>query len=222
MLFKSKKKIEELPLEILSQNSSIEFIEAYNKLASNVIYLPIESKCKKIAVTSANYGEGKTTAAINLSISLASNLIDKKVLLIDADMRSSKVSEFIGDLAPASEAGLSDSLSQNNGSFAIVKTQIDNLDVIYAGSKINNPSGLINSDRMKNFLASLDDEYDYVIIDTPPINFVSDAILLIGRIDGYILSSRIKHSNVNAIDSATDVLEGVGAKVLGFIVSDVK
>lgn len=222
MLFKSKKLSEELPLEILSKNSAIEFKEAYNKLASNVIYLPLESECKKIAVTSANYGEGKTASAINLSIALAQNLIDKKVLLIDADMRLSKVGEFIGELSSVSETGLSDALANSGASFSVVKTGIENLDVIFAGSKLDNPSGLINSDRMKSFLSSLDGEYDYVIIDTPPLNVVSDAILLIGHIDGYILSTRIKHSKVTAIDAATDVLEGVGAKVFGFIVSDVK
>ena len=220
----NKKFCEEKALEILSIDSSFELKEAYNNLATNIIYLPIDDKCKKIAVTSSKYGEGKSSVAINLSVALASNLIDKKVLLVDADMRESHIKSFLSDKINfnGKNSGLSDYLLSSNSDVCIVKSHIENLDVISAGSPAINSAGLLNSDKMSEFISECEKNYDYIIIDTPPVNVVSDAILLIGRINGYILSAKAKHSTVPMVSSASDVLTSVGATVFGVVLTEAK
>ena len=216
------KTFEETCLSILDKDSSFELKEAYSNLATNVIYLPIEDKCKKIAVTSSKYGEDKSSVAINLAIALASTLIDKKVLLVDADLRNSHIGHFLADVVPgyAMESGLSEYLSGKDDKCNIKTTHIGNLDVVYAGESPINPAGLINSNKMNEFIASLDEKYDYVIIDTPPVNTVSDAILLVGRVNGYIIATKTNYSTVPMLSSASESLTMVGAQIFGVVLSE--
>lgn len=222
MLGKKNKLVEETSLYILDKDSSFELKEAYNNLATNVIYLPIDDKSKKIAVTSSNYGEGKSSVAINLAIALASSLIDKRVLLVDADLRTPHVGEFLADAVPgyAMESGLSEYLSGKEEKCNIKTTHINNLDVVFAGEGAINPAGLINSDKMNEFMANLDDTYDYVIIDTPPVKVVSDAILLVGRVNGYIIATKTNYSTVPMLSSASESLKMVGAQIFGVVLSE--
>ena len=219
---KKNKLAKEIPSSILNKNSPFELKEAYSNLATNVIYLPIEEKTKKIAVTSSNYGEGKSSVAINLAIALASTLIDKKVLLIDADLRTSHVGEFLADVLPeySAEKGLSEYLSSKDKKCNIKTSHIENLDVVFAGESSINPAGLLNSDKMHDFLTGLDSKYDYVIIDTPPVNVVSDSILLVGRVNGYIIAAKTNYSTVPMLSSASESLELVGAQIFGVVLSE--
>ena len=219
---KKNKLAQETCLSLLTNESSFEIKEAYNNLATNVIYLPIEDKSKKIAVTSSNYGEGKTTVAINLAIALASSLIDKKVLLIDADLRSSHVASFLASVCASDDKvdGLSEYLAGKGNTCNVKSTHVDNLDVIYAGEAPINPAGLINSDKMNELINTVSDKYDYVIIDTPPVNVVSDAILLVGRVNGYIIATKTNYTTVPMLSSASESLSMVGAQVFGVVLSE--
>ncbi len=221
-MFKKKNNFE-TPAEILTKNSSFKLKEAYNTLCTNVVYLPIEDKCKKLAVTSATYGEGKATVSINVASVLAGNMQDKRILLIDADMREAHVSEYIGDLLnDEALIGLSDYLSDDSAALNITSTVYPNLSFVSAGKPVLNPSGLLYSDKMKSMIEKLESEYDYIIIDTPPVCQYSDAILLLGRVNGYLLSARSNHSTVTSIDNAADVLTNAGAQIFGIVLSDVK
>lgn len=223
MLFK-RKNCDETKLEIINSSSSFALKEAYNTVAANILYLPIEANTKKIAVTSAVYGEGKTSVAINLAISLAMNLIDKKILLIDADMRSPRVADFMNlDInALSNKNGLSEFLSEKTDKPNIITTDVNNLDLVFAGTPPFNPAGLIRSDRMSQILLECEGKYDYVIIDTPPTTVVSDAVFLAGRVDGYVITTRAKYSVLSKIDSAERALSSAGASIFGMILTDSK
>ena len=167
--------------------------------------------------TSATYGEGKASLAINLAVALAYNLLDKKILLIDSDLRTAKVSEFV---LPDAKEGISNFLASDSSEPEIFKSEIKNLDVIIAGDAKSNPTGLLRSDKMGTALASLEEKYDYIIIDTAPINDYADALFLADRVSGYIVSTKKKVSSVSKIDFATDRIESAGAKVLGLVFSE--
>ena len=216
--FKSNKKNIESFSYILSDESEFELREAYNTLATNIMHLQLNDACKKIAVTSSTYGEGKSTLAINLAISLALNLLDKKVLLVDADLRTPHVKDFLSGIVTSSEnEGLSDFLSNDNSENFFTKSHIDNLDIVYAGSSVSNPAGLINSEKMSKFIAKCESQYDYVIIDTAPINVVSDAMSLAELVNGYVISLKKNVSTVPLLSEATDIISSVGATVLGVV-----
>lgn len=217
-MFKKKNIVEE-KLEIYSKDASSEIVEAYNSLVTNIIHFPIEKDCKVIAVTSATYGEGKSSIAINLALALAINLLDKRILLVDSDLRNSKIGEFINASSKEIVKGISDYLSGKDAEPVISKSDVSNLDVLYAGGAVDNPAGLIRSDKMGELLSSFEGKYDYVIIDTPPVNSFSDALLLSDRISGFVIATKKNNSSVAAIDNATDRIRSSGTEIFGFVFS---
>ena len=94
--------------------------------------------------------------------------------------------------------------------------------ILTAGAKNANPTKLIGSERMKRLLEACEDEFDYVIIDTPPVSVVTDAVLLNSIINGYILVSKMDYSNVNKMNECVTKLEQIGAEIYGMVLSDVK
>ena len=215
-MFKKKTYNEEFPVKF-SQEAPFEIVEAYNSLVSNIISVSAEEGMKSIAVTSAYYGEGKASLAINLSYALANILLDKKILLIDADLRTSKVSEM---LIPDAKSGISNYLYADAAAPEIQKSELQNLDVIVSGDVRSNPTGLLRSDKMGSILKDLEAKYDYIIIDTAPINDYADALFLADRVSGYIVSTKKKVSSISAIDVATTRIENAGAKVLGLVFAE--
>ncbi len=215
-MFKKKTYNEEFPVKY-SQEAPFEIVEAYNSLVSNIISLSSEEGFKSIAVTSAYYGEGKASLAINLAYALAHNLLDKKILLIDTDIRASYVSQM---LIPDAKIGISNYLSIDVTEPEIQKSDFSNLDVIVSGDVRSNPTGLLRSDKMGSVLKDLEAKYDYIILDTAPINDYADALFLADRVAGYIVSAKKKVSSVSAIDAATTRIENAGAKVLGLVFSE--
>jgi capsular exopolysaccharide synthesis family protein len=204
-------------LKLYSPDAPFEIIEAYNSLVTNIIRLSNEEHFKSIAITSAAYGEGKATVAINIATALAENLLDKKILLIDSDLRSSNVSEFLDF---SHNKGLSNYLSTDCDDPQILGTSRKNLDVIAAGDVKSNPTGLLRSDKMGGMLKALEDKYDYIIIDTAPVNDYADALFLADRVAGYIFSTKKKASSVSKIDLATARVESAGAKIIGFVFAE--
>ena len=222
-MFKRTKATEELLYDVFDSSASFELKEAYNSLCTNVLYSSNGEQSKRIVITASVYGEGKTTLAINLAAALASNLIDKKVLLIDADLRTPHIYDFVkSKISANSKAGLSEFLVGKADFPEIHNGDIENLSIIFAGAPTFNPAGLLNSVRMKEFLAKCAEDYDYVIIDTPPVNLVSDALLLIGGVDGYVIAVKNKFSKIPALDATQKALDSVGANILGIVLTEVK
>ena len=208
-------------LKIIDESTPFAVKEAFNSLATNVIYLPITDRCKKIAITSSVSGEGKTYISINLSIVLAKNLTDKKVLLIDMDIRSPRISKLFKSFSDSynSNEGLSEYLIGISDKPNIVSTNIPGLSILFAGGESSNPAGLINSQKMTEFLKKCEEEYDYIIIDTPPINIVSDATLLNDRVNGYIITTRSEYSTTRSLAVAEELLNSVGAHIFGVVLT---
>lgn len=218
----SNDKIDELRL--LDENTPFAINEAFRALYTKVMYLPIDDKCRKIALTSAFPGEGKTYVSINLALTLARSLENKKVLLIDADMRKPRVarilSRYVGS-DNAKDGGLSEFLAGIHETPNIIKTDIPNFSILFSGKESSNPIGLINTKRMNELIEKCSAEYDFIIFDTPPVNVVSDAILFADKINGYIMATRAEYSNINALSAAIDSIRNVGGEVFGVVLTSV-
>jgi len=204
---------------VLADDTSFEIKEAYNSVRTNIMFsLPNDDKCKVIIITSPSPGEGKTTTAVNISITLA--LAGSKVLLVDADMRKPKIHTYMD---VKNKTGLSGLLSN----FTPLKEVVNHsskyyLDFITAGIIPPNPTELLSSEEAHKTINGLKDHYDYIIIDTPPVNVVTDAVTLSKLADGLIIVTRQNVTTHQSIARAISNLEFADAKILGFILNDSK
>lgn len=201
---------------VLSDKSPWGIQEAYKVLRTNVLFsLPGEGH-RIIAVTSAFASDGKTTNAVNLAISLGK--LNKKVLLIDCDMRKPSVSGMLGLKAVP---GLSDVLAGmekvGNALQHAVPYQID---VIAAGSIPPDPTLLLQGSPMQNLLLASQELYDYVILDFPPVTTVTDAVLLADIVEGYLIVVRHGQTDYRAVIDTVDQLAFAKANIIGFIYND--
>jgi len=219
-LFKGKRKRGGPELKLLNPETPFAIRQAYKSLYTNILYLNIDSKCKKIAVTSPLPGECKSTVSANLALMLSENLEDKKVLLIDSDMRSPRVWSLFGTKRNAH--GLSEFLAGIDEEANFQQYNDSQLYLLTAGGQSVNPTKLIGSQRMKKLLEICEGTFDYVIIDTPPVNVVSDALLLSGVINGYVISSRSDTSDINSISQCVEQINNIGTDIYGVVLSDVK
>ena len=170
---------------LLNENDNSIVAESFRMLRTNIDFLlPVNKKGgKTVFITSTVGNEGKTFIAINLAISIA--LINKKVLLIGADIRKPKISEYMG-------LTMDKGLTQFLRDYKLEVPQIldsskqKNLDVISTGPIPPNPSELLTNGRIKEIIAYGREHYDYVIIDTPPVDIVTDTLLLSGLADLFI------------------------------------
>lgn len=224
-LFNFKKKTESRALTaqqekemILSEQTGFHVQEAYKAVRTNTMFSLAGKGCKRIAITSAFMGEGKSTTCINLAITFAQT--GSRVLLVDADMRKPTVHR---KLDITNDKGLAHLL----GNFctmdeAIIHTAHANLDVITSGHIPPNPAELLASDTMGELLDELEGHYDYIFIDTPPVNIVTDATVLAQRVSGMIVVVRQERTHHKDVANALETLEFAKAKVLGFILHGVK
>ena len=169
--------------------------------------------------TSAYPEDGKTTVTANLALMFA--LSDAKVVLVDADIRKGRVAKYF---KRKTSPGLSDYLSgQNTLDEVIHQSSVNpNLSYITCGTHSPKPYELLESNEMKALLQDLRSRYDYVIIDTPPVLLISDALALATEVDGTVLVCRHQVSYVSDISRALNALEFAKANVLGVVVNDYK
>lgn len=208
---------EQTTYTIINKETPWEVKEAYKTLRTNVtLSLPDEGH-RIIALTSAEPHDGKTTNAINFAISLAQ--IDKKVLLIDCDLRKPMVAEML-DIP--SEPGLSDMISgqerAKNGMRHISELGID---VIPSGTNTPDPTLLLQSSRMKMIMQELKKIYEYIIVDLPPATVVSDASILADLMDGFLLVVRHNTTDYRSITDMMEQLKMANAKIIGFVYNGV-
>ena len=198
---------------------SFEASEAYKRLRTNIQYtLPLndEKRCRVIGITSALPGEGKSTTSVNLAFSLAE--AGEQVLLIDADMRLPTLSYLLDiECIP----GLSDYLVTADQTLSIVKPtkQHQNLHIIPAGNLPPNPAELLGLDRMREMLDSMAKTYDYILIDLPPINVVTDAAVISKYVDGVLMVVRQNYDKKHTLDEALRFLKYAEARIIGFVLN---
>lgn len=201
---------------ILNEDTSFAVSEAYRMARTNIFYLPTKDSCKKIVIASAVASEGKSTCGINISKVLAQ--AGKKVLLIDADMRRPRIARY---LAIDQQEGLSEYLAGISDNAEIIKDADLGFDVIVSGNVSSSSAELLATPRVSALFEECSKNYDYIIIDTPPVNVVTDATVLADKIDGYLLAVRAGFSNVDDIKQMVRSLEQVEAKILGIMLENV-
>lgn len=203
---------------ILTGESSFHIKEAYKATRTNIMFSLAGKGCKRIVVTSSFPGEGKSTTCINLAITFAQT--GSRVLLIDGDMRKPTVHRKL-DMTNGN--GLAHLLSNFcTVEEAIQHTSYENLDAITSGHIPPNPAELLASEAMGELLETLEQDYDYIFIDTPPLNVVTDATVLSQRVSGTVVVVREGVTHHRDVQDAIGKLEFANAKVLGFILHDVK
>lgn len=195
-------------------------LEAYKIIRTNLAFGGGENQSFRVfQVTSAVKGEGKTTTAANLGISMAEAGL--RTLIIDADMRKPSVHRIF-ELGKR-EAGLSTVLNdQHSWQEAVVQTPVQNLFCIPVGPVPKNPAELLSSRRLKGIIEEFRDHYDIVLIDSPPVISVADAPLIASYVDGTILVVRAGFIPRHLCLQAKGVLESVSGKVIGCILNSVQ
>lgn len=202
---------------VLSPHSPYDMAESYRKLYANIVYLPIESKCRKIAVASAISGEGKTTVSVNLAITLAQNLNSAKILLIDSNLRKPGIEMMLPK--DYKHRGLSEYLSGKDEKPNIVSSSVEGLYVLYAGEISMDSTRLISSEKMADLFSYCEDKFDYIIMDTPSMRIGSEALLVKKHVNGYILVAKSKRSDVDSLGSAIESLRTLGANIFGVVMT---
>lgn len=190
--------------------------ESIRTLRTNILFSNVDKDIKKIVVTSSVPDEGKTTVSIDLARSLASS--SSRVVLIDLDLRNPSVKNMpsqennIGvTTVIMKKATLSDASTQD--------TEQENLDIISSGPIPPNPTELIASDSMKSILDKLTINYDYVIIDTPPVGILTDAAIISTLSDGVLLVIKSGSTKKEMVKKAIDNIEKVNGNILGAIMT---
>ena len=204
---------------ILNKKTSFVIQEAYRTARTNIIFslADSEDRCKSICITSANASEGKTTTTLNLAITFAQT--GSKVLLIDADLRKPKIHQYLGVVK---SDGLTTILSKQKSFEDVVYHNLrPGLDCLTSGSIPPNPAELLGSESMGELMKKLNKEYDYILIDTPPVTVVTDAVALSSYVSGILLIVREGYTNYESIDQALTLLKIAKAKLLGFFINDI-
>ncbi len=214
-LFKKKKKRTEQSRIIVADGSKTKGLEGYNRLKDNLLYMNADGKTKVIQVESASAKEGKTTIACNLAVSLG--LTDKKVCVIDLDFRRPRVHRVF---EISKDKGLAEYFLGELGRDDIIKhTEFNNVDVITRGAEIYNSSLVLVSDKFKELMAYLREQYDYVIVDCAPVLHVSDYIHISKVTDGVIFLVAYASTTKSQVVEAIKELKKNNAKLLGTVIS---
>jgi len=190
--------------------------EQFKTLRTNLYSLTPEKQLKSLAITSAHSGEGKTISSANLSFTISLDK-EKRVLLIDADLRKPDLHRIFG--LPR-QPGFSDILQGNiemNKFFE--KPALENLYVIPAGSIMKSPSEVLISSKIRNIIEEMKRNFDYVIFDTPPVLNVTDASILGALCDGVILVVRFEVTPKTIVEEAFNLLRNAQAKPIASILT---
>ena len=194
--------------------------EAYRSLRTNITFLRPERTPKVIVFTSPTPGEGKSTTAANFAITLTQQ--GQRVLLVDADMRRG-VLNSVFDIPR--EPGLSNVLLGHMPGHDAIRSvdlgESGTLEILATGTIPPNPAELLGSSNMRGLLAGFEEIYDAVILDSPPLNLVTDAAVLGTNADGVVVVARASHTQRQALTFAGEQLANVRATLLGSVLNDV-
>ncbi len=201
---------------IAKLNPKSPITEQYRTIRTNLQFAAIDEDLRSMIVTSSGPGEGKSITTANLSVVYAQQ--GKKVLLVDADLRKPTVHYTfrLDNLRGLSNILVGEKTLEETAN----ETDVDNLDVISCGPIPPNPSELLASQKMKQFLSEALLTYDIVIFDTPPVLAVTDAQIMANIVDGSLLVIRSKMTEYEAAIKAKEALEPAQAKLLGTVLND--
>jgi capsular exopolysaccharide synthesis family protein len=193
------------------------FVESFRAIRTNLLFSSPEQTGRTIAVTSSGPGEGKTLVATNLAIALAQ--AGGRVLLVDADMRKSRVHQVF---QMKSTPGLSNVIVGNaKASEAVRATRIDNLWLLPAGVHPPNPAELLGSKRFNEFLKTLTGHFDWVVVDTPPVMAVTDPCVAAHATQTVLFVVGAEMTSRQSAQRALEQLEHAKARVVGVVLNRV-
>ena len=200
----------------LHKNLEFTATEQYKLIRANLDFtLPENEKCPVIGVTSSMRGEGKSTTAVNLAYVFAEK--GHKVLLIDGDLRIPSIAK---KLEIESTPGLTDLLKGKGAQISEFKSHLlNNWFILPSGDIPPNPSELLGSSRMDNVLKQLREFFDYIIVDLPPVNIVSDAVAISHLITGMIVVIREDYTEKKELERCMRQLKLSNVKVLGTVLN---
>ena len=200
-------------ISLLSPLSGIS--EMYRRLRTYFLFSNPDKRNKSILVSSSNPQEGKSISASNLASVLANS--GKQVVLVDADLRRPNLDIVFGiNKSP----GLTDVIIDDFDIEQIIKpTVVDNLFLIPAGTQVPNPSEILGSDSFKNIFKTINSEFDYVVIDSPPLNSVVDAVTIAELIDQILIVIKVGSTKKREIRQSLELLSVVENKIAGFLLN---
>lgn len=191
--------------------------EAYRTLRTNISLSQVDHPIQTLLVTSCVPREGKSTTVANLGVTFA--MAQKRVLIVDADLRRPILHRLFG--IPNTQ-GLTHTLSDTVEFDQVFNpTKIANLWVVTCGIIPPNPSELLGSQKMKVFLERAKQQFDIVLLDSPPISSLADASVLGAVVDGVLFIVKVNMANRDLIEKAKEQLETVGANIIGVVLNDV-
>lgn len=200
---------------IIERDPKSPVAEAYRTLRTNIQFSSIDREIKTIVVTSSGASEGKSTTAVNLAVSFTQ--MEKKVVIVDADLRKPRLHKIF---ELSNREGLSTVLFEQAPVDKFIR-KIPGVHVLPSGPIPPNPSEILASDRMKNLLEDLKSMYDYIIIDSPPISYVTDGAILSSVCDGTLLVVAAGETDHKSAKLAKDQLDKVSANILGVVLSKI-
>ena len=205
--------------ELVALVSDSPVAEAYKSLRTNLLFSSIDKEVKTLVITSASPGEGKSRTAANLAIVLAH--AGHLVLLVDADFRRPSLHRMFGKVR---NVGLSNLILGETPltDLMVLDEEVPNLIVLPSGPTPPNPSELLGSGQMRSLLSRFHQDFSYIVIDTPPVNVVTDASLLAGTTDAVILVIDANKATYTAVLHAKQSLDRVNARVLGALMNKMK
>ena len=197
-----------------ADNSNHPLTEPFRALRTVIDFAELDQPLKTILVTSPDIGDGKTSVAANLALSIAQK--DKKVFLLDADLRKPKIHKMFN---LANDNGLADlAFARDAFNWRIRTKEVRKVTVLTAGNTPPDPAELLSSEQMDRFLSELEDAADVVIIDGPPF-IVADAMAMASKVDGVLLVVRPGHTRRSLSLSASEQLKLAGARVVGIVLN---
>jgi capsular exopolysaccharide synthesis family protein len=189
--------------------------ESYRRIRTNLQFSRPDKVVQTVLFTSPGPGEGKSVTSFNTAITMAQS--GRRTLYLDCDLRRPTAHKM---LQMRREPGLVDVLFDDQGyTLSRFATDVENLYVMPVGKGVPNPSEILGSRRMRDLLSQLREEFDVIIIDTPPVLAVSDAMLLAPQSDGCVVVCSAGDTKLPAVDHALEALRDVGAPIAGIVIN---
>lgn len=215
MFNKKKKSKKEIYPLITEKDVNFSFAEAFRVFAVNLRFTFTQKSSRKVIIAGFSENMGKTMISVNLAIAMAQSGF--KVLLIDCDLRKPCVHKLFKE---ENTIGLTHVLCDDvKVDDAIKKSKVDNLWYLTAGVKSPNPTKLLLSPEMNDLLNNLCREYDWIILDTPPVSVVSDALILSNNCDGVVLVAEEGVSDYRQVAKAIEEIKYVNGNLLGVVLN---
>ena len=184
--------------------------EAYRTLRTNLSFYSLDDPLRTLVVTSPSAAEGKSTTVANLAVTMAQS--GRRTVLVDCDLRRPSLHQVFG---VGAEPGLTNFVLNEADTIPLQKTQVENLWLLASGPQPPNPADLLGSRQLDNIIEQLTAEYDFVLLDAPPVVGVTDAVVLGAKADGVLLVISAGNTRRDSAERAKDLLEKARVRIVG-------